>query len=656
MNTMVDERAGVARGLWQRVCDTLAGRAILLLLVFAFVAVALIGVVGIGASVVVVESVRGSSSAINVAGSLRRLTHRAGGLAVARALNDGAEQARLAEAVAQFETALAHPALTDVLEREPSSVFSSIFRGVNAGWRARLKPRLLEIPTPTAADPQAAGHYHALLGEVDAFAEQINTLVAVLENDAESRIQQLRTMLAAALVLLLAVVIAALYLLRRRVFQPLTDLRACAARIAGGDFDARSRHTGCDELGRVGEAFNAMAGELSAAYRDLASRVTEKTADLTRSNRALELLYHVISRLYHAPTSSETYAETLRDLEQTLGLKGSFVCVEAKHGGAATVLSSTFGDCAQRADGSDACAHCPGRQAPWSYQREGDRDVLLVPLRDTDRQYGMLRLALPVGQRLHDWEHTLLEAVSRHMGIALGISHQSERDRLLALQEERSIIARELHDSLAQSLSFMKIQVSLLAPALAGAQPHDEAQAILADLREGINAAYRQLRELLATFRLRMEGDFARLLGNTVAEYAGRSGIPIELDIQLGSCHLSPNQEIHVLHIIREALSNATRHAQASRIEVGLSCGGDAGNDGEVSVVVADDGKGLGPDIPSQVEPHHFGLTIMSERARGLGGVLDIQPRPAGGTRIVVRFHPHAAETSSSFPAFTDAS
>jgi two-component system nitrate/nitrite sensor histidine kinase NarX len=634
-----------------RLWDGLAGRAILLLLVFAFAAVALIGVVGFSASVVVVESVRGSASAINAAGSLRRLNHRAGALAVARGLlGDGAEQTKVEGAIAQFEAVLAHPAIREVLAREPSSVFSSIFRGVEAGWRARIRPRLLEIPTPTVDDPLAATHYQALLGEVDAFAEQINTLVAVLENDAESRIQQLRSMLAAALVLLLAVMIAALFLLHRRVFQPLTDLRACAARIAGRDFDARSHYTGGDELGRVGEAFNAMAGELSTAYRDLATRVEEKTADLTRSNRALELLYHVISRLYHAPTSRETYAETLSDLEHTLGLRGSFVCVEAKHGGAATVLSSTFGDCAQRTDGNDACTHCPGRQAPWSYQREGDADVLLVPLRDADRQYGMLRLALPVGQRLRDWERTLLEAVSRHMGIALGISHQNERERLLALQEERSIIARELHDSLAQSLSFMKIQVSLLTPALAGRQPGAEAQTILADLREGINTAYRQLRELLATFRLRMEGDFARLLGSTVAEYAGRSGIPIDLDIQLGPCRLSPNQEIHVLHIIREALSNATRHAQANRVHVGLqSC-----NDGQVSVVVEDNGMGL--EIPSSAEPQHFGLTIMGERACGLGGALVIEPRPAGGTRIVVRFPSHTNAAMSSFPAIaTDA-
>ncbi|BAL22647.1 histidine kinase [Azoarcus sp. KH32C] len=642
MNTVAERLA--ARTWSQRLRDGLAARAILLLLMLALTAITLISVVGIGSSVLVVESVGGSASVINAAGSLRRLAQRAGTVAVARGLNDRNGQARVEEAVATFETALAHPALVELLAREPSSIFSSIFRGVEVGWRARVRPSLLEIPSSSPGDPGAAAHYEALLAEVDTFADQINTLVAVLESDAESRIAQLRTMLAAALVTLLAVVVAALYLLRRRVFQPLTELRRCAVRIARGDFAARSEHTGPDELGQVGEAFNAMAEELSGAYRDLERRVQDKTSDLTRSNRALELLYHVISRLYYAPTSTDSYAGTLRELESTLGLQGSFVCVEPKLGGVATVLATTFGDCAERELGSAACQNCSGRESPWSYRSEGGMDVLQVPLRDAERLYGMLRLAMPKGRRLADWERTLLEAVTRHMGIALGISYQSERERLLALQEERSTIARELHDSLAQSLSFMKIQASLLSSALHGGQAADEAQSVLADLKEGISSAYRQLRELLATFRLQIEGDFSRLLGNTVSEYAARSGVPIDLEVTVGDSHLTPNQEIHVLHIIREGLSNATRHAQASRIRVMLR----RLESGELRLEIEDDGIGMKP--PGGGEPHHFGLTIMGERARGLGGEFEIQSRPGGGTRLVVRFSPGAIPTLFAEP------
>lgn len=152
------------------------------------------------------------------------------------------------------------------------------------------------------------------------------------------------------------------------------------------------------------------------------------------------------------------------------------------------------------------------------------------------------------------------------------------------------------------------------------------------------------MRELLATFRLRIEGDFARLLGNTVSEFALRSGLPIGLDLDLAGGHLNPNQEIHVLHIVREALSNAVRHAQATTIRVALT----SAPDDEIEVVVEDDGRGVDADSP--VAAQHFGLTIMAERARGLGGSFEMQDCPAGGTRIVVRFKPDPAQIRTRIP------
>ncbi len=616
----------------RRILDYLARRATLLLLVLALLAVTLIGVVGMSASVVVAEAVQGSGSAINVAGSLRRLTHRVGALVVAESLGGSIGRPDIDQAVRQLEASLIHPSLLDVLERAESAVPAAIYRGVVANWHDQLKPRLLDLGGRPGAERASAAEYEAMLADIDAFVEQLNTFVAVLEFDAEARIKRLRQILAIALGLTLALVLAALVLHHRRIFRPLAALRSTAGRIAAGDFAARSEHAGRDELGQLGEAFNAMADELATAYADLERRVEQKTADLTRSNRALELLFHVISRLYHAPASTESYTETLREIEETLGVEGSFACVQGKHGGPAAVLASTLGQCSERDENDLACMECAGRNARWAYRRQGGRDVLMAPLRDADRIYGMLKLALPPGRRLEDWQRDLVEAISRHMGVALGISQQTERERLIALQEERSVIARELHDSLAQSLSYMKIQASLLAPVMADPARRAEAEEILGEIREGINSAYRQLRELLSSFRLKMEGDFARLLANTAEEFSNRSGLPIAVDMRLGGAHLSPNQEIHVLHIIREALSNATRHAGARAITVRLR----AQDEGPVELSVEDDGRGI--DAAALAQPHHYGVTIMGERARGLGGELEIVPKPGRGTRVTVRF------------------
>jgi two-component system nitrate/nitrite sensor histidine kinase NarX len=213
------------------------------------------------------------------------------------------------------------------------------------------------------------------------------------------------------------------------------------------------------------------------------------------------------------------------------------------------------------------------------------------------------------------------------------------------LNEERSILARELHDSLAQSLSYLKIQVTRLAAALEapgdGAKPRE----ILEELREGISSAYRQLRELLTTFRLKMDDrGLGRALEETVQEFRSRSAVDIQLDDRLPLNLLSPNEEIHVLQIVREALSNVIRHAHARRAYVRLCL-----DDGTVAVEVRDDGRGY---APPKDHVRHYGLTIMRERTLSLDGQLDLETPPEGGTRVRLHFRhrwagasPDAAET-----------
>ncbi len=624
-----------------RLRDLVPNRAILLLLVSAFLAVGLVGGAGMVSSVVIAESVQGSGSAINVAGSLRRLTHRVSALVVADALDGAVGREKIDEAIAQFEASMVSPALLQVLHRDEGGAASAVYRGVVSKWHAWLKPELLSLTTrrDLGVTPSAT-EYAATLRSVDDFVEQLNTLVAVLEHDVEARVRQLRTILALALLVVALVILIALVQIRSRVLLPLADLRQVAGRIASRNFSVRAVYTGRDELGVVGESFNAMASELSAAYRDLERRVEEKTADLQRSNQSLELLYHVITRLYHAPASAESFEAALAEIEKTLGLKGSFACVQPKHGGAAAVLFSNIGNCnVGCSEAMSACADCPGQAMPWVYRQVGTGDELMVPLRDTGNLYGMLRLALPRGKRLAPWQQTLLEAVSRHIGVALGITRQSERERLIALQEERSAIARELHDSLAQSLSYMKIQTSLLSPLVGDPARREDAAAVLSDLREGINSAYRQLRELLSSFRLQMDGDFVQVLRSTVDEFAARGGLPVMLEVDLSACSLSPNQEVHLLHIAREALSNAVSHAAASQVRVRLA----ADKSCRVLLEVLDDGRGV--DSTPTAARHHYGLTIMEERARSLGGRFEISPLATGGTRVAVSFEARAQAT-----------
>ncbi len=627
-----------------RLRERLMARSILLSLGFALFAMTLIGVGGMTLSVVEAERIQGSGSAINVAGSLRRLTHRMSALVLSDAENRVRDHGRLREAIAHFEKSLNHPALRRVMTRKPDSDYARTYAQIRQSWERGLKPLLVEEALP-GADLHPVSRHNQMLEAVEVFVDELNTLVAQLEADTEEAILTLRSVLGGALVLIVAVVLGALIIVRRGVLDPLSDLLRSAARFARGDFTARARHEGPDELGRVGRSFNLMAEELNKLYADLERRVADKTAELERSNQSLELLYHSIARLHNAPTAPETYHAMLEDMGKLLGLRGSMACLLPNLGGPATILSDTLGVCPSRE--RDGCPHCTDIlrvDQPWIRLPGPEGETLIVPLRDMERHYGVLRLVLPPEHHLAPWQEQLLQALCRHISIALGITYRTEQERLIALQEERSIIARELHDSLAQALSYLKIQSSLLQPMLSDPARQPDAERTLADLREGISAAYRQLRELLATFRLRMQGDFLELLSLTAEEFSARGGLPIHLDTRLTGCRLSPNQEIHTLQIIREALSNILRHAHAGQAWLEVRH-----DDGQVTVRVADDGVGLSDDPLDGTL--HYGLAIMHERAAGLRGDIRISPRAEGGTQVVLRFRAeHAPQPSAPLP------
>jgi len=602
-------------------------RSIMLLVAVAMLALTLISLAGMSASMLVVESARGSASVINIAGSLRRYTQRVANLIAVDALSGSFETARVAAAVEDFETQLEHPALLRFVERAPGELFAATYRGVSASWYQSLKPRIEALDRQSAP----AAEVELLLSEVDAFVEQLNSLVAVLEHDTEARIHDLRFILGVAIAVTVLVVSIALFMLYRAVLRPLRGLLEAARRIAGGDFGVRVDYTGDDEFGRVGRAFNLMADELAKYYHSLEQRVADKTAELQRSNRSLELLYHAIARLYQSPTAVDAYEATLRDIDRRgcavhrgrCGVDGGVA-----HAQPGLLLGEGATD--RSARGEEACQAC--REASHGHGVALHNPALLrFPLRDREHHYGMLRLALPDGVRLEDWQRQLVEALSRHMGMALGAARRTEQERLLALQEERSVIARELHDSIAQSLSYLKIQVTRLEKNLD--KPAD-ARAIAGELKHGLNSAYRELRELLTTFRLRIdERGFNVALEETIAEFSEKIGSQVALHNALPAIALSANEEMHVIRIIREALSNIERHAHASEAMVEIAID----DERRVKICIHDNGGGFDPQA---IPENHFGTAIMQDRAQILGGDFSVDSAPCQGTRISLSFVP----------------
>ncbi|HKK14049.1 MAG TPA: histidine kinase [Gammaproteobacteria bacterium] len=609
------------------------------------ITIVVLAVVGMATSVVMAELMKGEAAAINVAGSLRMQAYR-----VATALLEDrgrpGEREDIARAVRGFEDRLFSPQLTDVVPRSRGHAVRVAYRQVTSEWRADIKPLLAPYTGGSTQAPALARARARYIQAAGPFVSDIDHLVKTLENDAESKINLLRLLQGFALLLTIVVAYFTMSMMYGDVLVPLRDLLSCARAARRQDFSVRARHAGGDELGQLGQAFNVMAADLSRRYEDLESRVQEKTAELERRNRSLELLYRTTARLSETPLSDASLTLLLREIHRQLGIGGGAICLTEGAGHNVFTLATTLKTARSRpviCKPGD-CRHCAELQGTRIRDRVTDAGAVVrtlsVPLSDQEQRYGVLTLEVDTRTPLDDWQVRLIETIGRHVAIAIATTRRRTQNRRLLLLEERAVIARELHDSLAQSLSYLKIQVARLQSQLDPEQ-QPAVREIVQELREGLTRAYRELRELLTTFRLKMDGrGLEPALAQTVDEFRCRSGIAIDLSHALGHGALSVNQEIHVLQIIREALSNVQHHARARRAWVVM----EYAEDGSVIVAVDDDGIGM----PAAAErAHHYGLAIMHERAHSLGGELRIVPRDAGGTRIEVRFRP-AGQSGSS--------
>lgn len=599
----------------------------------AMTIVTLVVLAGMGGAAIMAETARGNAGALNIAGSLRMQSYRMSTLAFAVQTPSAqdADRLALAHAVTAFEQSLYSPALSNPNIVGAHSKSAVLKQKIILSWNQRMKP-LLSAPLGS----EIPNNGRELLRRTQDFVSDINQLVQQIEQDTEERIGFLRTIISATLLTTLGVMLLTMVFFHSALLKPLRALLTFTTRIRHGDLAARTPYVGQDELGCLGHAFNLMAEDLAALYQSLEVRVAEKTADLERSNRSLELLYHSIARLYTGTLEADTFKLLLREIEEVLALGAGTTCLmEAGAQGRVSILASTL----RSEDGAVAfcsvssCAECLEGEAMRYRELAGQR-VLSIQLRDAERVHGVLQLLVPTGGEVDPWKMRLLEALSRHIGTAIGTFKRAEHERVSSLLDERSVIARELHDSLAQSLSYMKIQVSRLSGVLAREKNSVETSTILSELREGLNSAYRQLRELLTTFRLRIEeGNLTAALDKTAQEFEARGPVKIAVETQLTNCILSANEEIHILQIVREALANVVHHAQAENAKITLC--GEA--EGRISVTIDDDGVGIDN---KQSQTHHYGIAIMEERARSLGGALEIMNRPQGGTKLEVRFVP----------------
>ena len=269
--------------------------------------------------------------------------------------------------------------------------------------------------------------------------------------------------------------------------------------------------------------------------------------------------------------------------------------------------------------------------------------MVSVPVKLHDRVLGEVDLFFREPVQLDDEDRDLLDTLATHLASAMESLRAAALEREAAVAQERALLAQELHDSIAQSLAFLKIQVQLLRDAMRR-EDTTAINGIIGELEAGVRESYADVRELLVHFRTRTnEEDIEPALRTTLSKFEHQTGMAVRLEMEGHGVPLAPDVQVQVLHIIQEALSNVRKHAGAREVVLRVS------HTPHWRFEVQDDGAGFDA-AAGHANETHVGLRIMQERAQGIGARVRVDSSPGRGC-IVTLDLPAAAALEPVAPA-----
>jgi signal transduction histidine kinase len=293
-------------------------------------------------------------------------------------------------------------------------------------------------------------------------------------------------------------------------------------------------------------------------------------------------------------------------------------------------------------------------EALHAIDAEGIRSFMHLPIQLEDELFGVFNVAFVKPHAFGEDQQRLFTSLSQRAALAIDNAQLYEQTEELAVVEERSRLARELHDAVTQTL-FSASLIAEILPELWAGDP-EEGRQLLQELQQLSRGALAEMRTLLLELRpmALVEARLEDLLRQLAEAVTGREGVPVQVTIE-GRCDVPPEIHVALYRIAQEALNNVVKHAQASRVAVSLVCtpclfsalrppqnqtepdgstaelGGTKG--GRIELVICDDGRGFDPSV---VPLGRLGLGIIRERAQAIGADLDIDTKLGWGTQIRV--------------------
>ncbi|PHS26789.1 MAG: histidine kinase [Methylophaga sp.] len=610
-----------------------------------------IAFVAIASTLYVSRRLEGGGAAINDAGSERMRSYQIGFL-LAQHIDHPSDAltTEIDQLIQQFEQTLT------LLEKGDSSRplllpkdtdIRLALAKIQQTWYQQNKPTVTAILNET--NQQKASlllkEYH---GELRKFVAGIDKLVMMVENSQAKSTRLLRTFQNGLVGLAFIGTILLLSLFTKMVITPVRRLKEGLDIMGQGDFSIRLPVTSHDELGDLADGFNHMVKQLQELYATLEDRIRTKTHILELKSRELAALYDTAAFVNTAPATNVLCDVVLHKMVELFDAPAGMVRLVDPKGSTIPIiaglgLSEEFINkenqlqcdeclCGKTISNDHAisCNTVPlkdgGLLSKQLCKDEGFHGVVSVPVKARKKVIGVFNLFFHQPRVLPRSEVKLLETVCQHLGSAIENQLFVDREKELAISEERNLLAQELHDSIAQSLAFLNIQVQLLQDALRKGEA-SRIDSTLSQIKEGIQESYDDVRELLVHFRTRIEhGDIDVAIRSALEKFEGQTEIKTHYEFEGNSLSFQPEIILQALHILHECLSNIRKHSKASHVDVQLYHGS------ECQLIIHDDGIGF--DSNKDAGETHVGLRIMKERTHRINGKLTINSSPEDGTTI----------------------
>jgi len=364
------------------------------------------------------------------------------------------------------------------------------------------------------------------------------------------------------------------------------------------------------------------------------------------SKVSLNLLYQVISTLNAAHDENQILHDFLFLLKQHFHCKACSIQIITNDGlmdlVAAEGISASQAQTIQHMpiDGhlfgfeTDVINEIQIHDSELNFEQDGIEQIC-IPVRYKVRTLGVINLFTEERPDITEEVAYLLLSIGAHLGEALKKQQLDLLNRQELIQKERTMLANELHDSLAQTLASLRFQVRILDQSL---QPVGDYMTIktMEQVEHSLDEATADLRELINHCRIPIEEQgLIPAINRVVEKFRKDTGIHILLQCEINDLELPTNIELNAYRIVQESLANIKKHANAHIVRILITID----DKDYIRILIENDGNGFDPSSIHSEAGKHLGLTIMKERAAHLNGELKIESEIDEGTRVELKFN-----------------